>query len=558
MTDQLSIYIAQLNPTVGAVEANCERIAAAYADACAAGADIMVTQELSIVGYPTEDLVLKPYLVKTAAHALEGLAALTAGEGDPALCVGLPYMDDGALYNAYALLYQGEVAAIRYKSDLPNYGVFDEKRIFTAATSVEPVEFRGVKIGFLICEDMWSPLPAKQLADKGAELFIVPNGSPFEVGKCEGRLAAARARVSETSVPMIYLNQVGGQDELVFDGTSFILNSDGALAHQLASWREDGRLVKFVTSLSSYFTVGEVCEAPSGLAAMYDAMVLGLRDYVLKNGFPSVVLGLSGGIDSALSAAVAVDALGADKVHAVMMPSRYTSGESVTDAEDCAHRMGIAYTTIAIEEAVTAFGSMLAPSFEGRAPDTTEENLQSRIRGVTLMALSNKFGHMVLTTGNKSEMSVGYATLYGDMCGGYSVLKDVYKLDVFALCHWRNAHVPATALAPLGGEIIPPNIIAKPPTAELREGQKDEDSLPPYERLDEILRGLVDNEESVADIVARGFALEEVARIERLLYIAEYKRRQSPPGVKITSMNFGRDRRYPITNGFRSARLNKV
>lgn len=555
MSDTLSIYMVQSNPTVGAITENCEAIAASYARAIAVGSDLVLTPELSVTGYPLEDLVLKPYFVSVAMAAVESLASITDGENSPGLIVGSPWKVGEQLFNAVLLLENGTVSEIRFKHDLPNYGVFDEKRVFDKGPLPSPIKFRGFSLGVMICEDMWYPEVSNALAAESADLLLVPTCSPFELDKHGERHAVARQRVKETSLPLIFCNQICGQDELVFDGASYVLNAEGAPVVQLAAWETVE--LKTIWKRSSY---GLVCHtqqtAPleQGLAAMYQAMMLGLRDYVIKNRFPGVILGLSGGIDSALSAAVAVDALGAANVHCVMMPSRYTSEESLADARECAKYLDVPYQVVPIKPGIDAFDSMLSDAFANTKADTTEENIQSRLRGLVLMSLSNKFGNMVLTTGNKSEMSVGYATLYGDMCGGYSVLKDVYKLDVFALCRWRNENMPKKGAGP-NGLVMPENIITKPPTAELRDNQKDEDSLPPYERLDDILRCLVDDEMAVADIVARGHNASEVARIERLLYIAEYKRRQAPPGVKITRKNFGRDRRYPITNGFRSARL---
>jgi len=554
MKNEISIYLAQLNPTVGAIRTNCEKIAAAYAAAEADGADLILTPELSVTGYPLEDLVLKPQFVREARTAVEGLAEITSGEGEPGLIVGCPWIEKGRLYNAVLLLEAGEIQEIRYKCKLPNYGVFDEKRVFEPGQPPEPMNFRGLKLGVMICEDMWSTDVTQTVKNAGAEILLVPTCSPFELEKHEERQVHARARVVESGLPLIFCNQICGQDELVFDGASYVISADGSVPVQMHSWSEAGLLTNWSKATGEMECLTrEAQPIPDRLTTIYQAMMLGLRDYVIKNRFPGVILGLSGGIDSALSAAVAVDALGPDRVHCVMMPSQYTSGESVSDAEKNAKALGVVYDTIAIKPGIEAFVEMLGPTFKGTEADTTEENIQSRLRGLILMSMSNKFGNMVLTTGNKSEMSVGYATLYGDMCGGYSVLKDVYKLDVFALSSWRNENVPSRALGP-SGEVIPVNIITKPPTAELREDQKDEDSLPPYEALDDMLRCLVDQEMSVAEVVARGHEASEVARIEHLLYIAEYKRRQAPPGVKITRKNFGRDRRYPITNGFRSAR----
>lgn len=557
MTDELSIYLVQMNPTLGALEKNAARIEAAYVSASREGADLVLTPELSVSGYPLEDLVLKPFFVRSAMRTVESLAALTKGQGKPGLIVGSPWFEDNKLYNAVLLLEDGQISAVRYKHDLPNYGVFDEKRVFAQGTPPTPIAFRGFKLGVMICEDMWFPGATDSLVAGGAEILLVPTCSPFELEKHPERLVHARNRVDQSGRSLVFCNQITGQDELVFEGGSFVMNADAGVPVQMAFWQEQEILTHWRRKDGSLVcTTVSTASAPDHFESMYQAMVLGLKDYVEKNRFPGVILGLSGGIDSALSAAVAVDALGGERVHCVMMPSRYTSGESLGDAEKCAKALGVHYDVIAIKPGVEAFDAMLADVFSGTEADTTEENIQSRLRGLVLMSLSNKFGKMVLTTGNKSEMSVGYATLYGDMCGGYSVLKDVYKMDVFALSRWRNEHVPKGGLGP-SGEVIPENIITKPPTAELRDDQKDEDSLPPYEALDDMLRCLVDEEMSVDEIVERGHSASEVARIEHLLYIAEYKRRQSPPGVKITRKNFGRDRRYPITNGFRSARRNK-
>lgn len=554
MIQAVNIYIAQLNPTVGAIAANVAAIAAAHARAHEAAADLMVTPELSVIGYPPEDLVMKPFFQREAMKAVEGLAGLTVGD-KPAMLVGSCWVIDGELYNVVLLLDGGEIKDIIIKYQLPNYGVFDEKRVFKAAGSPQdPIEFRGIKLGVMVCEDMWFADSAAHAKAMGADVLVVPTCSPFELDKHSERLDHAKRRVTETGLPLMFVNQICGQDELVFEGASYVLDKSGAVQLQLKAWAEQDMLTTWLSQEQSWkCTTHHVELVPEGLEALYQAMVLGLRDYVRKNRFPGVVLGLSGGVDSALSAAVAVDALGASSVDCVMMPSKYTGGESLSDAALNAEKLGVNYTTIAIKPGVDAFDAMLEDAFKETEADTTEENIQSRLRGMILMALSNKFGRMVLTTGNKSEMSVGYATLYGDMCGGYSVLKDVYKTTAFDLCRWRNAHVPEGALGP-SGEVIPDNIITKPPTAELREDQRDDDSLPPYEALDDMLRCLVDEEMSAADVVARGHSIEEVARIEHLLYIAEYKRRQSPPGVKLTRRNYGRDRRYPITNGFRSAR----
>jgi len=554
MTDTLKIALAQLNPRVGDLAGNAVLLRDARAKAATGNADLLLTSELMLVGYPPEDLVLRSAFQDAVAETIKSLAADTA-DGGPAVLLGAPWLDeaDGTLHNAILLLQDGEIAAVRYKVDLPNYGVFDEMRVFVPGPLPEPIEFKGVKLGVPICEDMWTPAVTNHLAAAGAEILLVPNGSPFETGKSNVRGDLARDRVSETGLPLAYVNQVGGQDELVFDGASFVLNSDKSVALNIAAWQEDLVMSTWQRGDKGWTCdEGDKAEAPGELEDIWFAMVVGLRDYVNKNGFPGVVMGMSGGIDSALSAAVAVDALGPDKVHCIMLPSKFTGDESFTDAKACAEALGARYDNMPIKPAVDTYSDMLADMFAGREADTTEENIQARIRAVTLMALSNKFGAMLLTTGNKSEMSVGYATLYGDMCGGFSVLKDVYKTTVFELSHWRNDNLPRGVLGP-GGEVIPENIIVKPPTAELREDQKDQDSLPSYDELDDMLRCLVEDEMSFEDIVERGHSPADVARIENLLYIAEYKRRQAPPGVKIGGKNFGRDRRYPITNRFRDA-----
>ena len=547
----LAIACAQVNPTVGDVAGNAALVRRTRDAAAAQGADVVIFPELVLVGYPPEDLVLRPAIVEAAACALADLQRESAG-GGPGLVVGLPWKGNDGVHNAVALIADGSVE-LRFKRELPNYGVFDEKRVFVPGPLPEPVDFRGVRFGLPICEDIWFPEVSKHLAARGAKLLLVPNGSPFEVDKFHVRVDLAARRATETGLPIAYVNQVGGQDELVFDGGSFIVNADGVPARMAPFWRESLMFTTWEAKASVYR-----CESDGGisdearLSAVYHAMMLGLRDYVRKNRFPGIVLGLSGGIDSALTVAVAVDALGPDAVRGVRLPSRFTSAASQDDAAESARLLGIALDTVAIEAPVMAFEESLAAVFAGRQRDVTEENVQARARGVVLMAISNKFGSLLVTTGNKSEMSVGYATLYGDMCGGYSVLKDVYKTEVYALSHWRNQNRPVDALGP-AGRVIPESSITKAPTAELRPNQTDQDSLPPYEELDAILSGLVEEELSVPQIVARGFARETVVRVQRMLYSAEYKRRQAPPGVKITRRNFGRDRRYPLTNAFRES-----
>jgi NAD+ synthase len=546
----LSIAFAQVNPTVGDLAGNAAIVRRARADAAALGADLVVFPELVLIGYPPEDLVLRPALVRAAADVLCELERESAASRLPGLVVTLPWAAESRVHNAVALVADGKTE-LRFKHELPNYGVFDEKRIFAPGPIPVPVSFRNIRLGMPICEDIWFPAASTHLAREGAELLLVPNGSPFEVDKFHQRLDLSRRRVKESGLPLAYVNQVGGQDELVFDGGSFVINTDGSLAHLLPFWRESLVLSRWTRSDGRYQCDGAIewTEQPR-LAAMYHAMVLGLRDYARKNGFRGIVLGLSGGIDSALTAAVAVDALGADRVRGVRLPSQFTSEASQVDAAESAERLGIHLDTMSIKDAVASLETTLQPQFAGKPRDVTEENLQARVRGVLLMALSNKFGELLVTTGNKSEMSVGYATLYGDMCGGYSVLKDIYKTEVYALSAWRNAHLPDDGLGP-HGRVIPESSITKAPTAELRPNQTDQDSLPPYDVLDAILNGLVEEEMSVGEIAARGFDREVVARVQRLLYSAEYKRRQAPPGVKITRRSFGRDRRYPLTNAFR-------
>ena len=558
MPKSLAIAIAQINPTVGDMDGNVALIRKVRAEAAAQGAELVITGETSVTGYPTEDLVLKPLFVDKARDAVERLAADTA-DGGPALLVGAPWRETGRdgplrhhVYNAALLLDGGEVRSVRTKHDLPNYSVFDEKRVFKPGPLPGPVNLRGVRLGVMVCEDMWRPDVAECLEESGAEILVVTNGSPYEADKVDERIQLAVARVAETGLPLVYVNQVGGQDELVFDGASFVLDADHSLRVQLASFEESLVVTRWRRGPEGAWSCddGEKTPPEDGMEPIYRTLVLGLRDYVNKNGFPGVVIGLSGGIDSALSAAVAVDALGAERVHCIMMPSPYTSQDSLDDAAEAAGLLGVKLDDIRIEPAMAAFEAMLAPLFDGVEPDITEENLQARSRGMTLMALSNKLGHMVLSTGNKSEMSVGYATLYGDMCGGYNVLKDVYKTTVFALSRWRNQAVPRGGLGP-AGRVIPERIITKPPSAELKPDQTDQDSLPPYEVLDDILACLIEGEMGVEEIAARGHDRATVNRVWRMLDNAEYKRRQAPPGVKITRRAFGRDRRYPITNAFK-------
>lgn len=550
MTDRLNILVAQLNPVVGDINGNAKLARDVLEHAAREKADLVVFSEMFILGYPPEDLVLKPSAVELSMKAVERLAS--DYEGGPAFIMGSPWSKDGALYNSALFCRDGGVAARYDKQELPNYGVFDEQRLFEPGKAPACIiDVNGVKIAIAICEDVWLQRVPRAARAAGAELLIIQNGSPWR-RSIHSERATAFDRWSDLGLPYIFVNQVGGQDELVFDGASYATNSTHAERCGLIGQFETGTAtVGFDLDKRRLVLPDGGCRLDrDGWHMEYRAAMLALGDYVNKNRFPGVVLGMSGGIDSALTAAIAVDALGADRVWCVMMPSKYTSSDSLEDAKRCAEALGARYDIINIAPGVGALDEMLAEAFAGRESDTTEENIQSRLRGLTLMALSNKFGHMVVTTGNKSEMAVGYATLYGDMCGGYNALKDFYKTEVFELSRWRNANHPSGALGP-EGEVIPERIITKPPSAELREDQKDEDSLPSYDTLDDILRGLVDGEEDIEDIIARGHDEATVRRIEHLLYIAEYKRRQAPPGVKVGGKNFGRDRRYPITNRFR-------
>ena len=552
MPETLAIALAQINPTVGNVDGNLDAVRKARKTAAAEGARLLVCGELIASGYPPEDLVLKPAFLDRIEEKVRELAVET-GDGGPAILLGAPWRENDTLYNAVLLLDEGEIKTHRYKHELPSYGVFDEDRVFEAGPPPGPISFGGARLGVMICEDMWENEVTECLEESGAEILIVINGSPFEVDKPDMRLNLAVARVTEAGLPLLYVNLVGGQDELVFDGGSFVLNADRSLQIQASRFEEEVIVSHWTQDDAGWHCdKGVIAAEPRGranLEAIYHAMVLGLRDYVGKNRFPGVILGLSGGIDSALSAAVAVDAIGPDKVHCVMMPSPYTSQDSLDDAGACAEMLGLKYDTVGIEPAMNAFSGMLEPLFAGRDADTTEENIQARARGLIVMAISNKLGYMPLTTGNKSEMSVGYATLYGDMCGGYSVLKDIYKTDVYAVSRWRNENQPAGGLGP-GGAVMPGRILSKAPSAELRPDQTDQDSLPPYDVLDAILRALIEDEKGIAETVALGHDEDTVRHIWRMLDRAEYKRRQAPPGVKITGRSFGRDRRYPITNGF--------
>ena len=553
MADSLKVALAQLNPKVGDVAGNLAKVRAARVAAKEQGADLVLTAELVLAGYfpedlvltselvlsgyPPEDLVVKPAFQKSCHEAVEALRADTL-DGGPALFVTTPWREGAKLHNAIICLDKGEIIGKRYKVDLPNYGVFDDKRVFAPGPMPGPLAFNGVRIGVPICEDVWTPDVVECISETGGEILLVPNGSPYEVGKTDVRVQLGVNRVVESGLPFVYVNQVGGQDELIFDGGSFVLGADRALKAKLASFREEVATVEFRRGQKGWeCQPGKIAPELSDIESIYQAMMLGLRDYVNKTGFPSVLIGLSGGVDSALTAAVTADALGPKRVHTLMMPSHYTSAHSLEDAKACAEAIGVGYDIVGIEPAMEAFRKMLLPLFGNRKDDVTEENIQSRARGVTLMALSNKLGGMVLTTGNKSEMAVGYATLYGDMCGGFAPIKDVYKGLVYKLCRYRNTVSP----------VIPERVITRPPSAELRPDQKDSDSLPPYEILDPILEAYIEDSRSITEIVAAGYDEATVRRVASLVRRSEYKRRQAPPGPKVTRRAFGRERRYPIT-----------
>ena len=529
----MKIAIAQLNPILGDLAGNVERILAEAERAKEAGATLLVTPELSLCGYPPEDLLFRHDFREACAVALAAMAARVQGIS---ILVGHPYLVDGKLYNAVSLLEQGHIAGTYCKQRLPNYQVFDELRYFSTGNTPFVFDHAGVKIGVLICEDVWFAEPVAATRAAGAQLIVVPNASPYDFRKLGVRYDVLRARVAESGLPILYAHMTGGQDELVFDGASFGINADGSVAYQEREFEEALGLVDFEHGKMS----GEVHTALGTEASVYRALVVALRDYVNKNGFPGVLLGLSGGLDSALTLAIAVEALGRERVQAVMMPSEFTAQISLDDSREMAAIHGVKYSEIAITPMFEQFKRALAPAFAGRAEDTAEENIQARVRGTLLMALSNKFGAMVVTTGNKSEMAVGYSTLYGDMAGGYAILKDVAKTLAYRLCHWRNAQSP----------VIPVRVITRPPSAELRPDQKDQDSLPDYAILDQIVELFMEQDRSPSEIVAMGFVQADVERVTRLLKINEYKRRQSPVGAKITRRGFGKDWRYPITSKY--------
>ncbi|MBU2943766.1 NAD+ synthase [Shimia thalassica] len=549
MSDRFRLTMAQANPTMGDLEGNAAKAFAAWQEGKKAGADLVALPEMFIVGYNAQDLIKKPALQAAAMAEVEKLAESCAD--GPALAIGGPFAEGDKLYNAYFILNKGRIVSRQLKHHLPNYTVFDEVRLFDSGPLGGPYAVGNTRIGSPICEDAWFEDVAETLEESGAEFLLVPNGSPYYRDKFDRRMNHMVARVVETGLPLVYLNMVGGQDDQVFDGGSFVLNPGGELAVQLPVFDEMTVHVDFERTDDGWRALpGDKALLPSGEEQDYRVCVEALRDYMGKTGFKKVLLGLSGGIDSALVATIAVDALGAENVRCVMLPSEYTSQGSLDDAKDIAERLGCRYDYVPIAEGRQAITNTLAPLFAGTEEGLTEENIQSRLRGLLLMALSNKFGEMLLTTGNKSEVAVGYATIYGDMAGGYNPIKDMYKTRVFETSRWRNCTKRDWMMGP-AGEVIPVSIIDKPPSAELRPDQKDEDSLPPYDVLDAILTMLVDEERSVADCVAAGFERDTVKRVEHLLYISEYKRFQSAPGARLSKKAFWLDRRYPIVNRFR-------
>ena len=545
----MKLFLAQINNIVGDIDGNLKRAIDILDQAEELNSDLVVFSELFLSGYPPEDLVLKKSFVEECRNALDTLINYSKTK-KVGLIVGLPIYEKNNLFNAAAIVDEGKLIGFSKKINLPNYSVFDEKRVFHQNDIPKVFEFRGIKLGVPICEDIWQDNVCLELKNQGCELIVSPNGSPFDKYKINQRKTIIEDRVSETGLPFVYINQVGGQDELVFDGSSLIMNGDKEIIYEAPPWQEHNAVIEFNEKEKKFNNLSFNEFKFSDLENIYMATVIGLRDYVSKNNFPGVILGLSGGIDSAFCAAVAVDALGKDKVEAYMLPSNYTSENSTIDAEDCANRLEINLETIPISDTFLSLEESLKTSFKGLPNDITEENLQSRIRGTILMAISNKKGKMLITTGNKSEVSVGYSTLYGDMNGGFNPIKDIYKTELYALANWRNINLPNNILLDKK-DVIPASIISKEPTAELRDNQKDSDSLPPYDELDQILEGLVEYELSTSELEKKGFSREEIKKVENLLYVSEYKRRQSAPGVKISLRNFGRDRRYPITNKFR-------
>ena len=545
----MKLFLAQLNNIVGDIEGNLNKAIDVLQDAKKLDSDLVIFSELFLSGYPPEDLVLKKSFVSACKNALDSLITYSE-EKELGVIIGLPIYEKNKLFNAAAVIDKGQLIGFSKKVNLPNYSVFDEKRVFNKNNTPEIFNFRGIKLGVPICEDIWMDNVCKELKDQGCELIISPNGSPFDKYKINQRKTIIEDRVTEVKTPFVYVNQFGGQDELVFDGSSLVMNGNKEVVFEAPSWEENTSVVEFNVSAKKFNDLPFEKAQVSDLENIYMAMVIGLRDYVTKNNFPGVILGLSGGIDSAFCAAVAVDALGKDKVNAYMLPSVYTSKNSLDDAKDCAKRLEIHLDSIPISNTFLSLEDSLEELFKGLPTDITEENLQSRIRGTILMAISNKIGKMLITTGNKSEVSVGYSTLYGDMNGGFNPIKDIYKTELYALANWRNLNVPKNVLL-TKKNIIPETIISKEPTAELRDNQKDSDSLPSYDQLDQILEGLVEYELSTNELEKKGFSRDEIKKVENLLYVSEYKRRQSAPGVKISLRNFGRDRRYPITNKYR-------
>ena len=545
----MKLFLAQLNNIVGDIEGNLNKAIDVLQDAKKLDSDLVIFSELFLSGYPPEDLVLKKSFVSACKNALDSLITYSE-EKELGVIIGLPIYEKNKLFNAAAVIDKGQLIGFSKKVNLPNYSVFDEKRVFNKNNTPEIFNFRGIKLGIPICEDIWMDNVCKELKDQGCELIISPNGSPFDKYKINQRKTIIEDRVTEVKIPFVYVNQFGGQDELVFDGSSLVMNGNKEVVFEAPSWEENTSVVEFNVSAKKFNDLPFEKAQVSDLENIYMAMVIGLKDYVAKNNFPGVILGLSGGIDSAFCAAVAVDALGKDKVNAYMLPSVYTSKNSLDDAKDCAKRLEIHLDSIPISNTFLSLEDSLEELFKGLPTDITEENLQSRIRGTILMAISNKIGKMLITTGNKSEVSVGYSTLYGDMNGGFNPIKDIYKTELYALANWRNLNVPKNVLL-TKKNIIPETIISKEPTAELRDNQKDSDSLPSYDQLDQILEGLVEYELSTNELEKKGFSRDEIKKVENLLYVSEYKRRQSAPGVKISLRNFGRDRRYPITNKYR-------
>ncbi len=550
MKNKLKIVLAQLNPIVGDVKGNVQKLINIRSN-LNNNIDIIVVPELYISGYPIDDLVLRDDFLELVGDQINKLAKLT-NDGKAAIIIGAPRKEKDTIRNSVFVLDEGEIIAFRDKHNLPNSGVFDEQRIFSQGPLSGPVKVRDVLIGLPICEDIWTETVVECLCETGADIILSINASPYTIKKRDQRMSVAVSRVLESKLPLIYLNRVGGQDELVFDGSSFCLNYDGSLSCQLHDFKEEMSEITIEKKDNNWVFKAEIKNVSSNLEGLYKALVMGVRDYVNNNNFPGVVLGMSGGIDSALVAAIATDALGPELVKAIMMPSPYTSKDSLEDAKNASSKLGIEYSDLDIKDGMRVIENILQ-DFEGPFVKSgiAEENIQSRLRGLVLMAISNKYGPMVLATGNKSEYAVGYATLYGDMCGGFAVIKDLWKTQVFALCKWRNLNKPEDFLGP-DGIVIPERIITKPPSAELREDQKDTDSLPEYDILDAILQKLVEDDFSINQIISEGFNVEEVKRVSMLLCRSEYKRFQSAPGPKVSEKAFGRDRRYPLTSGFRN------